>query len=209
MDHRDHSHHVHSMEGHEGHGGHGGGGMDDMCSMSMLFTWDTTNLCIVFRQWHIRSNTSLVLSLIAVVLIGIGYEALRSVSRRYETSLATRLETVPNTTANGYRDNDNDENITETPAFNRSGQNRELVSKRGHVIKATLYAIQNFYAFMLMYVPSLRLKFPALPSNLKPKPRLVFMTYNGWVMVAVSLGAFFGYLLFGHATSAIKDNACH
>lgn len=39
--------------------------------------------------------------------------------------------------------------------------------------------------------------------------RLVFMTYNGWVMVAVSLGAFFGYLLFGHSTSATKDNACH
>jgi copper transporter 1 len=35
------------------------------------------------------------------------------------------------------------------------------------------------------------------------------MTYNGWVMVAVSAGAFFGYLLFGHSTSATKDNACH
>ncbi|KAL6811247.1 Ctr copper transporter family domain-containing protein [Trichoderma sp. SZMC 28013] len=181
----DHSHHMHSMEGHEGHGGHGG--MDDMCSMSMLFTWDTTNLCIVFRQWHIRSNTSLVLSLIAVVLIGIGYEFLRSVSRRYEASLAARLETVPNATAHAYRDDD-DENVTETPAFLRSGQNRESVSKRGHVIKAILYALQNFYAFMLM---------------------LVFMTYNGWVMVAVSLGAFLGYLLFGHSTSATKDNACH
>lgn len=61
----------------------------------MLFTWDTTNLCIVFRQWHIRSNLSLVLSLFAVVFIGIGYEYLRSVSRRYEASLAARLETVP------------------------------------------------------------------------------------------------------------------
>ncbi|EGR44104.1 uncharacterized protein TRIREDRAFT_71029 [Trichoderma reesei QM6a] len=158
----DHSHHMHAMEGHEGHGGHGGG-MQDMCSMNMLFTWDTTNLCIVFRQWHVRSTASLIFSLIAVVLLGIGYEALRSVSRRYEASLATRLETVPR-------------------------QNRETVSKRGHVIKATLYAIQNFYAFMLM---------------------LVFMTYNGWVMVAVSLGAFVGYLLFGHSTSATKDNACH
>ncbi|KAM0253962.1 hypothetical protein ACHAQJ_007031 [Trichoderma viride] len=85
----DHSHHTHSMEG------HGGGDMDDMCSMSMLFTWDTSNLCIVFRQWHIRSNTSLVFSLIAIVLIGMGYEALRSVSRNYEASLAKRLETVP------------------------------------------------------------------------------------------------------------------
>ncbi|KAL7805159.1 Ctr copper transporter [Trichoderma aethiopicum] len=181
----DHSHHMHAMEGHEGHGGHGG--MQDMCSMNMLFTWDTTNLCIVFRQWHVRSTASLIFSLIAVVFLGIGYEALRSVSRRYEASLATRLETVPTAPQHAYRDDD-EEIVTETPAFHRPGQNRETVSKRGHVIKATLYAIQNFYAFMLM---------------------LVFMTYNGWVMVAVSLGAFVGYLLFGHSTSATKDNACH
>jgi copper transporter 1 len=35
------------------------------------------------------------------------------------------------------------------------------------------------------------------------------MTYNGWVMIAVSLGAFVGYLVFGKDTSATKDNACH
>lgn len=39
--------------------------------------------------------------------------------------------------------------------------------------------------------------------------RLVFMTYNGWVMVAVTLGAFLGYVVFGHTTSSTKDNACH
>ncbi|KAG5742484.1 hypothetical protein H9Q70_014690, partial [Fusarium xylarioides] len=38
---------------------------------------------------------------------------------------------------------------------------------------------------------------------------LIFMTYNGWVMIAVSLGAFLGYLFFGKRTSATKDNACH
>lgn len=39
--------------------------------------------------------------------------------------------------------------------------------------------------------------------------RLVFMTYNGWVMIAVSLGAFIGYILFGEDVSSTKDNACH
>ncbi len=35
------------------------------------------------------------------------------------------------------------------------------------------------------------------------------MTYNGWVMIAVAVGAFVGYYLFGGATAATKDNACH
>ncbi|KAJ4170475.1 copper transpport protein [Fusarium falciforme] len=148
-----------------GHGGmdHGDGGMKDMCSMNMLFTWDTKNLCIVFRQWHIRSTSSLVFSLVAVILLAVGYEALRSLSRRYEEALDKRVRATPR-------------------------QNQEQADQRAHLIKAVLYALQNFYAFMLM---------------------LVFMTYNGWVMISVSLGAFIGYVFFGHRTSATKDNACH
>lgn len=61
----------------------------------MLFTWDTTNLCIVFRQWHIRSTASLMFSLIAVVILSIGYEGLRSLSRRYEVAVSKRIEALP------------------------------------------------------------------------------------------------------------------
>ena len=61
----------------------------------MLFTWDTTNLCIVFRQWHIRSTFGLIVSLLAVVALGAGYEALRAASRRYEHALNKRTETTP------------------------------------------------------------------------------------------------------------------
>ena len=38
--------------------------------------------------------------------------------------------------------------------------------------------------------------------------RLLFMTYNGWVMFAVAVGAFVGYLAFGNS-SATKSVACH
>jgi copper transporter 1 len=34
------------------------------------------------------------------------------------------------------------------------------------------------------------------------------MTYNGWIMLAVAVGAFVGYLLFGNSTVA-KSAACH
>lgn len=38
--------------------------------------------------------------------------------------------------------------------------------------------------------------------------RLLFMTYNGWVMLAVAVGAFVGYLAFGQGSST-KTVACH
>lgn len=50
----------------------------------MLFTWDTTDLCIVFRGWRISGTGSLIVSLLAIVLLTAGYEAVREASRRYE-----------------------------------------------------------------------------------------------------------------------------
>lgn len=61
----------------------------------MLFNWDTNNLCIVFRQWHIRSPASLFFSLVAIALLTVGYEALRSASRRYEDSLVKSVQALP------------------------------------------------------------------------------------------------------------------
>lgn len=61
----------------------------------MLFTWDTDNLCIVFRQWHIGSTFSLVVSLVAVVALVAGYEALREGIRQFETWTSKRAESVP------------------------------------------------------------------------------------------------------------------
>lgn len=61
----------------------------------MLFTWDTTNLCIVFKQWHIRSTPGLIISLLAVVLIAMGYEGLRATCRMYEKSMEARVDSAP------------------------------------------------------------------------------------------------------------------
>lgn len=61
----------------------------------MVFTWDATDLCIVFRQWHIRSTLGLLVSLAAVVAIAAGYEALRASIRRFEVWADRRSETAP------------------------------------------------------------------------------------------------------------------
>ncbi|KAF3911628.1 hypothetical protein AA313_de0201532 [Arthrobotrys entomopaga] len=152
------NHHVHDS----GMGMHDG--MGDRCSMNMLFTWDPTNLCIIFRSWHVRGPVSLVFSLLAIVALTSGYEFVREVSRRYEAQLETRRSGI----------------------IRREG-NAVTIRKEGQLIKALLYSLQVFYSFFIM---------------------LLFMTYNGWVMLAVAVGAFVGYMLWGN-TSATKSVACH
>ncbi|KAI0099887.1 Ctr copper transporter family-domain-containing protein [Nemania sp. FL0031] len=202
----DHSHMDHSHMDHAGmdHGDGGHGGMA-MCKMNMLFTWDTTNLCIVFRQWHVTGATSLVFSLLAIVAICAGYEALREATRKYELWLATKEASYSSRARHEdrYQDNDNSNNVeqgqeqaAETTPFlgierigSGAGTSSEApIGQRARIVKAVLYGVQNFYAFMIM---------------------LLFMTYNGYVMIAVAVGAGLGYYLFGSHTRATKETACH
>ncbi|KAB8542109.1 hypothetical protein FH972_025572 [Carpinus fangiana] len=80
----------HTMPG--GHAGHDMPGSAPMCNMNMLFTWDSTNLCIVFRSWHIYTTAQLILSLLAIVALTAGYEAVRELSRRYECGSGGAVE---------------------------------------------------------------------------------------------------------------------
>src|ERR1700760_3215460 len=57
----------------------------------MLFTWDTRNLCIVFKSWRITGPLSLALSLVAIVLLCAGYEGVREISRRYEARHSAQM----------------------------------------------------------------------------------------------------------------------
>ena len=61
----------------------------------MVFTWDATNLCVVFRSWRVTGAGSLVLTLVAVVLLGAGYEAVREAACRYDAWVAAAAPPRP------------------------------------------------------------------------------------------------------------------
>ncbi|KAI4849707.1 Ctr copper transporter [Aureobasidium sp. EXF-8845] len=168
--------HSHMDHGNMGHGGMDHGGMDhgNMCNMNMLFTWDTQNLCIVFKSWRVTSTMSLFWSLLGVMLLTAGYELIREISRRYEAKIQREIDDMPN----------DDQEESSLLASGRSAADAYAKTK---TIKAALYAIQVFYSFFIM---------------------LLFMTYNGWIMLAVGVGAFVGYLVFGSST-VTKSAACH
>ncbi|TKA78222.1 hypothetical protein B0A49_02286 [Cryomyces minteri] len=129
--------------GHMDHGGMGGG--EPMCSMNvrtwspppsqphirtdssdqMLFTWDTNNLCIVFKSWRIRSTTSLLFSLLAIVALTAGYELVREMSRQYEERCRQRSDSM-------------------------TRRQTSAVEKKSKMVKAALYAVQVFYSFFIM-----------------------------------------------------------
>ncbi|KAE8386562.1 Ctr copper transporter [Aspergillus alliaceus] len=197
------------------HGHHGDMDMGGQCNMNMLFTWSSKDLCIIFRRWRVNGPFSLIVSLVVIVLLTAGYEGVRQLTRRYETAQAQRLNAF-NTPSLGVSRAwlsqipltpclEDNETIGEAPptnvhpshaphSYDESSpllvgrDNRRVVEQRGKLIMAALYAVQVFYSFFIM---------------------LLFMTYNGLVMLAVAVGAFVGYLVFGENLSASKTVACH
>jgi len=83
---------------------------------------------------------------------------------------------------------DNKGRLEEEDYLTRHGQGRLHYSKKEQVVRSLLYAVQLFIAFFNM---------------------LVFMTYNGWVMVAVTAGAGVGFYLFGGNVKSSRDAMCH
>lgn len=125
----------------------------------MIFTWDWKNTCVVFRWWHIKTYFGFVLSMFAVVLLGMGYEYVRAFFANWEREHASTVV--------------------------QPGQDRRFKLRRG-----ILYGFQVWYSFMLM---------------------LVFMTYNGWLMIAVAVGAAIGNYIWGSSSQqeSVRIMACH
>ncbi|KAK5052686.1 hypothetical protein LTR84_002552 [Exophiala bonariae] len=149
----------------------------------MLFTWSSKGLCIVFRQWHVTGTFSLILSLVAIVLLTAGYECIRDVSRKYEQGHNARMSAYSTSGSSESPQLDPSSSLLVVGRDSKSAEQR-----KGTLIKGALYAVQVFYSFFIM---------------------LLFMTYNGWVMLAVAVGAFIGYIVFGQDSSSAKSVACH
>ncbi|KAJ9648357.1 copper transpport protein [Coniosporium tulheliwenetii] len=208
----DHSHmdHGHMDHGNMGHGGH-------QCKMNMIFTWSTQDLCIIFDWWHIHSSFTLFMSLLGVVILTAGYELVRELARRYEAGASQKIQSLPGVfffrflgfishvveALVGRRGGEvgwlslwaklrpsetkDTRDDGESSSLLWPGRTRGEAEQRSRMVKAAFYAVQVFYSFFIM---------------------LLFMTYNGWVMLAVAVGAFVGYLAFGNSTAA-KSVACH
>ncbi|GJJ73166.1 solute carrier family 31 (copper transporter), member 1 [Entomortierella parvispora] len=184
--------------GHGGHGGGGGGGGDgdhgghdggDMtCSMNMLFNWSTENLCVVFESWRINTPFALVLSCLVIIALSASYELLRAQSRQFEERLIEG-DRKRHEESRGAVSGDAAED--ETP----------LLSPRPHVLRlsnqqqltrALFYMAQVFVGFFLM---------------------LIFMTYNGYLMISTVLGAGIGFFYFGgnslSTSTSTKALSCH
>ncbi|KAI8077825.1 Ctr copper transporter family-domain-containing protein [Halteromyces radiatus] len=158
-----------------------------MCSMNMIFNWQIENVCVVFESWHIYTWVGMLVSCFVIFSIAAGYEYLRAWTANLdrEVTLADvkrQRDSVGNNVSSSGRNGESDTLL---------GHHLETSSlrKRHRVIRSVMYAILMGISFWLM---------------------LVFMTYNGYLMIAIILGAGVGHYIFGQGNlPAARSISCH
>ncbi|KAG0269220.1 hypothetical protein DFQ27_004460 [Actinomortierella ambigua] len=179
--------------GHGDHGGDSGSSPGDMCSMNMLFNWDTKNVCVVFESWKIDTPQGMVISLLVIIALAVSYELLRARARQYDDHLKEG-ERKRDDSASSILDDDTLNHVShprEDEVGLLSSRSRSIrLTNQQQLIRSLLYMTQVFVGFFLM---------------------LIFMTYNGFLMIATTLGAGIGYFYFARDTvaSASKPLSCH
>ncbi|ORY94811.1 Ctr copper transporter family-domain-containing protein [Syncephalastrum racemosum] len=165
-------------------------GMPDMpmCSMNMLFNWQVEDVCVVFEWWHIRTAAGLIASCLAVFAIAAGYEFLRAESAALDQKLQDATE--KKRADNFAQDQEAaDASTSENQGLLNAAPTAVKLSRQQEMIRSGVYAILVAISFWLM---------------------LVFMTYNGYLMIAVVLGAGFGHYFFGQSRlKASRSIQCH
>ncbi|KAJ1026071.1 hypothetical protein NDA18_003731 [Ustilago nuda] len=199
-----------------GASGHGDMGMP-MCSMNMIWNYDTTNICILTSSWRITTPFSLYLSLAFIAFISILYEYLRLYIRRFDARLARnnpsislgihrrRTSLLPTSTSSSSSASERRgvgtskrraATVGREDNGGRNGWGKELeTSKKVQLWRSGLYASSVGISFLLM---------------------LIGMTFNAFVVGAIVIGAGMGHYWFNRdlktAATLGQDDAglgCH
>jgi len=186
------------------------------CKMYMIWNTDIIDTCIVFRWWHIRTHTDFILTLLAILSLGILFEYLRVFQRKLDFHIAQSLILTKGKGLQRGRDRSNGSRTGSgrtSPHGSEDANHEELGLLSGRILsvqptglpvptvsralRALVYGFSVFLSFFLM---------------------LVFMTYNAYYILAVVVGATLGHYIFGgtmdidaalRGSGVDKGVACH
>eukprot|EP00064_Thunnus_orientalis_P024692 superscaffoldBa00011005_g24996 len=211
MDHTHHHQHTMAPPTDGGHDHGGGGGLDGKCGghggMAMTFYFGYNNVELLFTGLLINSPGEMVGACIGVFLLAILYEGLKigreALLRRSQVNV--RYNSMPLPGADGTVLMETHKTVglmtdsqglegAEPPVGVKSRLSglsiRQRMLSPAHFMQTLLHIFQVVVSYFLM---------------------LVFMTYNGYLCIAVAAGAGMGYFLFSWRKAVVVDitEHCH
>ncbi|XP_029940023.1 high affinity copper uptake protein 1 isoform X1 [Salarias fasciatus] len=194
----DHTHHHHTTAPASTHDHNHGGGGDEHAghSMAMTFNLDYIGVELLFSGLVINSAGEMVAACIGVFLLAALYEGLkigREVLLR-RSQVNVRYNSMPLPGADGTVLMETHKTVGHHGISEKSRlpemSSRQRMLSPAHFMQTLLHIVQVVVSYFLM---------------------LVFMTYNGYLCIAVAAGAGMGYFLFSWRKAVVVDitEHCH
>ncbi|KAH9901766.1 copper transport protein ctr4 [Xylariomycetidae sp. FL2044] len=144
---------------------------DSACKMTMLWNWDTIDACFLAESWRIRNDGMLAASCIGAVLLVICLEFLRRVGKEYDLFILRQFQ--QHMLAQATMAKSGDGCCSDSPA-----PGSQILTFRAtplqQFIRSAIHAVSFGLAYIIM---------------------LIVMSFNGYIIISIIIGAGLGKFL--------------
>lgn len=154
------------------------------CKISMLWNWYTIDSCFIARSWHVKTKRAFAGSCIGVFLLVVASQWLHRFAREYDAALMSSKKR--NLISQDLK-NDSDSTLEKSSTH-------PIVGTVSHKWLFTPKSVGGIYATPVEHL--IRSILFTLEWGLSYLIMLLFMYYNGYIIISCILGAFFGRLFF-------------
>lgn len=154
------------------------------CKISMLWNWYTIDSCFIARSWHVRSRGGFAGTCIGVFFLVVASQWLHRFCREYDLAIIKRKELEMDLNlSDSDSEKDGFKKLAPNPLVHAIGHQWLFTSTVGGItpsffeqlIRSGLFMVEWGLSYLIM---------------------LLFMYYNGYVIISCILGALVGRFLF-------------
>jgi len=174
--------------------GHDMSGADGAeCKISMLWNWYTVDTCFLSSSWQNKTKAQFAGTVIGVFLWVMATEGVRRLGRDYDRRLLAAYNAAKAQAKCGCGDDGSSKDGAEIDASAEAGgfvamkcrpKIPQIPTWSQQTVRGAIYGTSYTSAFLIM---------------------LLGMYYNGFVLFAIFLGGFAGYVVFGSDTIAAPE----
>jgi copper transporter 1 len=177
----------------------------------MLWNWYTIDTCFIARSWHVSTKGQFAGSCIGVFLLVLSAQWLHRVAREYDAAIARRkfLALKASRDADTPSDSSIEKNDVSASEYQLEDKSATMYSN-SNLLQPILFTLSHQWIWDFQNGSKLGKAYPSLIEHIIRAViftiqwgqsyiiMLLFMYYNGYLIISCILGAFFGRLLFNY-----------
>ena len=180
------------------------------CKISMLWNWYTIDTCFIARSWHVNTKGQFAGSCIGCFLLVLSAQWLHRIAREYDAAIARRKAMAQEIVDNGSKSVGSDGSDSTEIANKKSLMFLPANTGAANLFQPILYALSHDWFWNFNERSSSSVAYPSLIEHLIKALiftiqwgqsyiiMLLFMYYNGYIIISCILGALFGRIIFNY-----------